>query len=296
MFSNLSIEKLPENIIEANIAVVLTDIISSTKFVQRNGARVAAQWFGIHDKAVMNFIQRHNGRLVDASDGHLMYFGCVSNAIAFAFDYKKFLRIKKFPFRSRVGIHWDKMLIVKTEEHLVRAGGKRINLEGIGKNIAARTMSLCSEEQILMSAAAYKAYKQYGHRNRFIPKNALVALVGLYKFKGVHEPEAIYAIGQIQMQLQPPPDSEKAKRIGGQKKIKTRLKHKKISELFWWFIYRIALLEFLIIIYVCFYISTKNRMSRLIYDITGINLEYLLGWSHTFIDFFKKILLLLEKT
>jgi len=280
---------LPDNIIEAEVAIVLTDIIGSTKFVQKNGSRVAAQWFGVHDKAVMNFIQRHNGRLVDASDGHLMYFGSVGDAIAFAFDYKKYLRVKKFPFRSRVGIHWDKMLIVKTEEHLVRAGGKRINLEGIGKNIAARTMSLCSEEQILLSSAAYSAYKQFGHRNRFIPNNALVALVGLYKFKGVHEPEAIYAIGQIQMQLQPPEDSEKAKRIGGHKKIKTRLKHKKWSEIFWWVTYRIAFVEIIIFIYLAFCISMNDGLNRLIYDISGIDFKYLLGWSHPIIDFISNV-------
>jgi len=276
---------LPENIVEADIAIVLTDIIGSTKFVQKNGSRVAAQWFGVHDKAVMNFIQRHNGRLVDASDGHLMYFGSVGDAIAFAFDYKKYLRIKKFPFRSRVGIHWDRMLIVKTEEHLVRAGGKRINLEGIGKNIAARTMSLCAEEQILLSSVAYKIYKEQGHRNRFIPKKALVALVGLYKFKGVHEPEAIYAIGLIQMQLQPPEDSEKAKRIGGQKKIKTRLKYKKRSEIFWWIFYRIAFIETLFIIYFIFCISMSDGLNSIIYGITGIDFKYLLGWTHPILEF-----------
>ena len=60
-----SIEDLGGNkLVEANIAIVLTDIIGSTKFVQKNGSRVAAQWFGIHDKAVMNFIQRHNGALI----------------------------------------------------------------------------------------------------------------------------------------------------------------------------------------------------------------------------------------
>jgi len=276
---------LPDNIVEADIAIVLTDIIGSTKFVQKNGSRVAAQWFGVHDKAVMNFIQRHNGRLVDASDGHLMYFGSVGDAIAFAFDYKKYLRIKKFPFRSRVGIHWDRMLIVKTEEHLVRAGGKRINLEGIGKNIAARTMSLCAAEQILLSSVAYKIYKEQGHRNRFIPKEALVALVGLYKFKGVHEPEAIYAIGLIQMQLQPPEDSEKAKRIGGQKKIKTRLKYKKRSEIFWWVFYRIAFIETLFIIYFIFCISMSDSLNSLVRGITGIDFKYLLGWTHPILGF-----------
>ena len=280
-----------DNIVESNIAVVLTDIIGSTKFVQKNGSRIAAKWFGVHDKAVMNFIQRHNGRLVDASDGHLMYFGSVGDAIAFAFDYKKYLRVKKFPFRSRVGIHWDRMLIVKTEEHLVRAGGKRINLEGIGKNIAARTMSLCAAEQILLSASAYKVFKQTGHRNRFIPQNALIALVGLYKFKGVHEPEALYAIGQIQMQLQPPPDSEKAKRIGGNKKIKTRLKHKRWSEIFWWAIYRIAFIELLFIIYLAFYISMNNGLNRFIYDISGVDFKSLLGWSHPIINFIKNKIL-----
>lgn len=267
---------IKENIVEAEIAIVLTDIIGSTKFVQKNGSHAAAQWFGVHDKAVMNFIQRHNGRLVDASDGHLMYFGSVSDAIAFAFDYKKYLRRKKFPFRSRVGIHWDKMLIVKSEEHMVRAGGKRINLEGIGKNIAARTMSLCSEEQILLSTSAYKHYKQYGHRNRFIPKNALIALVGLYKFKGVAEPEALYAIGQIQLQLQPPPDSEKAKRIGGQKKIKTRLRHKKFSEIFWYFTWKLLWLEVFFLIYLAFQISSNFHTNDIFKYMTGIDLNYFL--------------------
>jgi class 3 adenylate cyclase len=285
-----SVEKLPDNIVEADIAIVLTDIIGSTKFVQKNGSRIASQWFSVHDKAVMNFIQRHNGRLVDASDGHLMYFASVGDAIAFAFDYKKYLRVKKFPFRSRVGIHWDTMLIVKAEEHLVRAGGKRINLEGIGKNIAARTMSLCAEEQILLSSAAYMTYKMARYKNRYIPKDSLISLVGLYKFKGIHEPEALYAIGMIQMQLQPPADSEKAKRIGGNKKIKTRLRHKKWFEIFWWVIYRIAFLEFLTILCICFYISTNSGMSRLIYDMFGVDLEYLLGWSHPFIELFKKII------
>jgi len=123
------------DIIESHIAVVLTDIIASTRFVQRNGAMVAAKWFGIHDRYVMSFIAKNNGRLVDASDGHLMYFGNVADAIAFAFQYKKFMRQKKMPFRSRVGIHWDKMLIVKSPEHLVRAGGKRININDIKANL-----------------------------------------------------------------------------------------------------------------------------------------------------------------
>jgi class 3 adenylate cyclase len=267
------------DVIEAQIAIVLTDIIGSTRFVQKNGSRVAAKWFGVHDRAVMSFIARNNGRLVDASDGHLMYFGNVSDAISFAFAYKKYLRQKKFPFRSRVGIHWDNMLIVKSPEHLVRAGGKRINLEGIGKNIAARTMSLCAEEQILMSKAAYMQFKQNGHRNTNIPKKALTALVGLYKFKGVSEPEVLYAIGLIQLQLQPPPDSEKAKRIGGQKKIKTRLKHKKWSELFWYFYWRLGIISLIYCLYVLWPLLSSSSMKA------SWNIDYVVLRPFEFFDY-----------
>ena len=68
-------EEQNSNIVEATIAIVLTDIIGSTRFVQRNGSKVAASWFSLHDKAVMSFIAKNNGQVIDSSDGHLMYFG-----------------------------------------------------------------------------------------------------------------------------------------------------------------------------------------------------------------------------
>lgn len=276
------------DIVEADIAIVLTDIIGSTKFTQINGAKTAAKWYGVHDRYVMSFIAKNNGRLVDASDGHLMYFNNVVDAISFAFQYKKFMRTKKIPFRSRVGIHWDRMLIVKSPEHMVRAGGKRINLEGIGKNIAARTMSLCGPEQILLSQKAFLEYKKFGHRSPNIPKKALSALVGLYRFKGVKEPEAIYAIGQIQMQLQPPLNSEKAKRIGGQKKIRTRLKHKQWSEIFFYFIYRAGLIMTIYLIYT-FWSLLINPSAKASWGIDYTILRPF-EWIDQFICFIKEII------
>lgn len=283
--------RLDENTVESYIAIVLTDIIGSTKFVQKNGSYAAAKWFGAHDKAVMNFIARHNGQLIDASDGHLMMFATVVDAISFAFEYKKYLRKKKFPFRSRVGIHWDKMLIVKSEAHIVRAGGKRINLEGIGKNIAARTMSICGQEQILMSRQAYIQYKKFGHRSNYIPQKALSALVGLYSFKGVSEPEAIYAIGLVEAQLQPPPDGEKAKRIGGAKKIKTRLRNKNLKELIWWITMKLFYISLFFILW--FLVDTANKFhaNSMFYALTGIDLHYYLGWVMPFLENIYQILI-----
>lgn len=276
-------------VVEDYIAIVLTDIIGSTRFVQRNGSHVAAQWFGIHDRYVMSFIAKHNGQLVDASDGHLMYFGTVQDAIAFGFEYKAFLKKKKIPFQSRVGIHWDKMLIIKSEEHMVRAGGKRINLEGIGKNIAARTMSICGPDQILLSKPAYIKFKERTSSNRFIPKNAKIALAGLYQFKGVKKPEQIFVMGLEEAHIQPPQSGEKVKRLGGAKKIKVRLRNKTIKEIFLWLLYRIAFALFIYLIIGLFHTSRSLHANNLFFIATGIDLSYYLEDINQLIEYLYKI-------
>ena len=239
----------PESIKSASIAIVMTDIIGSTKFVQKHGANVAAIWFSKHDRLTMTLIAEYQGSFIDASDGMLCYFNTVPDAIAFSFAYKKALKKYKFPFRSRIGIHWDNMIITKTSQKLVKGGAKRMNIEGIGKNICARTMSLCGPEQILMSQKAYLVFRSRISSNRFIPKDALIVLVGLYKFKGVKNPEVLYALGTETSQIQPPPSNEKAFRIGGRKKIKTSLKHKKVKEILEYFFWRFSLIFMTLVVY-----------------------------------------------
>ena len=217
------------DMLNAEIAIVLTDIIGSTKFVQRNGPQVAATWFAAHDKLVMSLITRFNGQWIDSSDGHLMYFGTVQDAIAFASMYKFKLK-QHFPFASRIGIHWDSMLIVKTEQKLVAGGVKKVNIEGVGKNIAARTMSICGPNQILLSNRAYLKFKTRITSNPHIPKNVLIACAGLYRFKGITSPEQVWVLAFSQADIQPPSSNEKATRLGGNKKIKTHFKHKMLRE------------------------------------------------------------------
>ena len=252
---------LPENMIDAEIAIVLTDIIGSTKFVQKHGSRIAATWFGAHDRMVLSLITRFNGQWVDNSDGHLMYFATIQDAVAFSFEYKSSLRKHKVPFRSRVGIHWDKMIITKTAKKLANAGVKRINIEGIGKNIAARTMSICGPEQILLSHNAITKFKRSQNKHRFIPKNARYALVGLYQFKGVKEPEKVYALGTDIEHLQPPPNSEKVKRLGGAKKIKSRARDRKLKEWFWFVCPKLAFCCAIYWIYL-FWPTLSNEITR----------------------------------
>ena len=249
----------PAEMIHATIAIVLTDIIGSTKFVQRHGAETAAHWFGTHDRMVMSLITRFNGQWVDNSDGHLMYFGNVQDAVGFAFEYKRQLRVHKFPFRSRIGIHWDDMIITHAAKHLVRGGVKRINIEGLGKATAARCMSICGEEQILLTHKAMLKFKERTSQSRHIPKRAMSAMVGLYKFKGVAEPIQLHAMGLIEAQLQPPQDGEKVKRLGGAKKIKTRLRNKNLAEKFWWFFYRLGFIAACYWLYILWPLLSSER-------------------------------------
>lgn len=284
----------PQEMITATIAIVLTDIIGSTKFVQKHGAKVATHWFSIHDRMVMSLITRYNGQWVDNSDGHLMYFATVQDAIGFSFEYKKNIRTHKFPFRSRIGIHWDEMIITHAAQHMIAGGVKRINIEGLGKATAARCMSICGAEQILLTHNAMMKFKERTSHSPHIPKNALSAMVGLYQFKGVSEPIQLYAMGLNEEQLQPPPDGEKVKRLGGKKRVRLHLRNKNLKEKFWWFYWRIGFITIAIWIYVLWPLLSSEFNKRM-WNIDYFFLvpfewidEYVIEYLKWFYETFKK--------
>ena len=59
---------------ERNLAIVLLDIIGSTAFVQKVGAKKAAVWLQYHDRLARSLIYKYNGREIDRSDGFLLSF------------------------------------------------------------------------------------------------------------------------------------------------------------------------------------------------------------------------------
>jgi len=84
----------------------------------------------------------------------------------------------------------------------------------------------------------------------YISKSTRTVLVGLYQFKGVKNPQEIYAIGNTIEVLQPPSSGEKVKRIGGAKKIRSRAKDRKFWEWIWWFNLRGTIICFLTVLYI----------------------------------------------
>jgi len=222
---------------ERYLAIVLLDLIGSTAFIQRVGAMQGARWLQYHDKLARSLVYKFDGREIDRSDGFLLSFERPIDAVNFALHYQQSIPAKT-KLGARIGVHWGKVVEVKQDELHTLVGAKSIELEGIAKNICARTMSLCQAGQVLLTVEAMLAVKR--RTNTFTPKNTRYALAGEYRFKGVKKPQLIYTVGATIESLQPPPSSEKAKKVAGPRKIKSRMRDRKLKEWLAWVMYRLA--------------------------------------------------------
>lgn len=236
--------RLEPKIRERYLAIVLLDLIGSTQFVQKVGRVKAAKWLQYHDRLARSLVYKHNGREIDRSDGFLLSFESVNEAVAFALAYQKMIP-PKIRLGCRIGIHWDVIAEVHQHELNLVTNVKKIELEGLGKNIAARTMSICQAGQVLLTK---KAIAQV--RATRDTREARMVCVGLYKFKGVKEPVELHAIGYDIASLQPPPSNEKVKRLGGPKYIKARARDRKLWDWIKWAFYRAGFIATLGWIYV----------------------------------------------
>jgi hypothetical protein len=117
-----------------------------------------------------------------------------------------------------------------------------------------------------------------GRTNTYTPKGTRYACVGLYKFKGVKEPLVIYAVGSDIKSLQPPPGSEKVKRVGGPKKIKSRARDRKIKEWLWWVLWRLFIIN--IVYYtIIWLIFVSNPAARRTWGIKYFDwMDYIMRW------------------
>jgi hypothetical protein len=226
-------------ITEKKLALVLLDLIDSTKFVQRNGALKSAKWLQYHDSLTRSLLYRFSGREIDRSDGFLLSFESCIDALNFALWYQKTIP-EKTKIHCRIGIHYGSVAEVTQEDKYTLVGAKAVEIEGIAKNITARIMSICLKEQVLLSKQAYQVVRS--RNNHFTPKGVRYACVGLYRFKGVKEPLEIYAVAEKIEALQPPPSNDKVKRLGGAKKIRSRMRDKRVKEWIYFLLPRLALI------------------------------------------------------
>ena len=248
---------------ETELAIVLLDIIGSTRIVERIGAKHAAVLFQAHDRLARNLCYRFNGREIDRSDGFLLSFESIVDAVNFALHYQKQIPIKT-KLNTRIGVHWGRIIEVHQDDLWVGVGAKRVELEGLSKNIAARTMSLCAEGQVLLTEQAYRQCR--GRMNSYTPKLTRYVCVGVYKFKGVSSPQRVYAVGTSLKSLQPPKGNDKVKKLAGPNKVKGYFRQMQTQELIDYFIWSLGFLSIFIYI-IAFYLLVSKPLMR---DLLGL--------------------------
>ena len=251
---------------EKNLAIVLLDLIGSTSFVQKYGAKRAAKHFQYHDRLTRSLIYKYNGREIDRSDGFLCSFDRCIDAVNFALTYQRLIPAR-VNIGCRIGIHWGPIIEVTQKDMFVAANAKKIELEGLSKNIAARTMSLCGAGQVLLTKEAMSIVRN--RTNVHTPKSTRFACVGLYKFKGVKEPQIIYAVGETVDSLQPPKGSEKVTRLGGPKKIQKRARDRVFWEWVWWAYCRAGVIAFIYLLVALVYPVMSSPETRALFGIDG---------------------------
>ena len=137
---------------ERYLAIVLLDIIGSTSFVQKYGAVKAAEWFQYHDRLARSICYKFNGREIDRSDGFLLSFDNIIDAVNFALIYQKKVP-PKTKLSTRIGIHWGRVIEVQQDDVFVGAGAKRVELEGLAKK-HCREDDECLHGQVLLTEEA----------------------------------------------------------------------------------------------------------------------------------------------
>lgn len=187
-------------------ALLFTDIVDSTKNVERLGdARAAAMWTE-HDHLARRLLARHDGLEVDRSDGFFLLFGQAADAVGYAFDYHGLLA--GLGLRARCGVHVGDVTLRENTPEEVARGAKRVEVEGLAKPLAARVMALAAGGHTLLTAAARDALGEK------VPEGVEIRSHGHYHLKGIEAPVEILEVGlRDGVRFDPPGDVDKAWRV-----------------------------------------------------------------------------------
>jgi predicted ATPase/class 3 adenylate cyclase len=185
-------------------ALLLTDVVDSTKLAESIGDAAMADVWTAHDRVARDLLQTHRGREIDKTDGMLMMFDGAADAVSFAMDYHKALAALRRPLSARAGLHFGAVLLRENSADDIARGAKPIEVEGLAKPTAARVMSLARGGQTLMTTEA---------RDNLGPTELKVESLGHWMIKGVEEPIELFEVGPPAARFTPPPDSEKVYRV-----------------------------------------------------------------------------------
>jgi predicted ATPase len=186
-------------------ALLLTDVIASTRLSERLGDVAMAEVWASHDRAARDLLPLHGGREIDKTDGMLLMFARAADAVAYALAYHRALAALPVPLQARAGLHVGAVVLRENSVADVARGAKPLEVDGLAKPMAARVMSLAGGAQILVTPDALAdlgddhPWRQQSH--------------GHWVMKGVSEPIELFEIGDDPARFNPPEGNDKVYRV-----------------------------------------------------------------------------------
>ncbi|MEO5883516.1 MAG: tetratricopeptide repeat protein [Caldimonas sp.] len=185
-------------------ALLLTDVVDSTRLSETLGDSAMAEIWAAHDRVSRALLGPLRGREIDKTDGMLLLFDNAVDAVAFALEYHRALAALPMRLTARLGLHVGPVILRENAADDVARGAKPLEVEGLAKPIAARVMSLARGGQTLLSAAAREDLGKSAHK---------LASHGHWQLKGVSDPVELFEVGEPDSRFVQPADGEKAHRV-----------------------------------------------------------------------------------
>ena len=185
-------------------ALLLTDVVDSTKLSEELGDAAMAEVWAAHDRVARTLLLAHSGREIDKTDGMLLLFDRAADALPYARAYHRALAELPVPLKARVGLHVGAVILRENSEADIARGAKPLEVDGLAKPTAARIMSLAGAGQTLLTSEA---------RDDLGKTTLKVVSHGHWLVKGVTDPLEIFEVGEADANFVQPPDSEKVFRV-----------------------------------------------------------------------------------
>jgi len=185
-------------------ALLLTDVVDSTKLSEAIGDKAMAEVWAAHDRVARDLLPQWRGREIDKTDGMLLMFDTAADAVYYALHYHHALADMAVPLKARAGLHVGPVILRENRPEDVARGAKPLEVDGLAKPTAARVMSLARGGQTLLTPEAREdlgktVLKTQSH--------------GHWQIKGVVDPIELFEVGFPEDRFVAPSDSEKVFRV-----------------------------------------------------------------------------------
>ena len=138
-------------------ALLLTDVVDSTKLSQRIGDAEMARLWAAHDRAARDLLPSGAAARSTRPTACCCCSTQRADAVGYALAYQQALSALVPPLKARAGLHVGTVTLRENSPSDVALGAKPIEVEGVAKATAARVMSVAIGGQILLSADARQA-------------------------------------------------------------------------------------------------------------------------------------------